>query len=281
MGTTKYSTNDKKTKSKETMKIFALTILGGITARPSTSVCDNCPSSQTCYYAATKNTQFIECCNGNEHVLDCPPTYFWDDGLKSCSSVKPDPVNPVDPLPPNNICSNCPWDIQCYFSVDNDSSKFIQCSNGKPITMTCPTGLVFNSDLNVCDWPPHVTYCDTQCPEQSCILPSPDSYIQYFNCPSGLQNCPLDSNEQQTLNSLNVVMVMKLVWNVQQDMFGTKILILVQFRFQIQFLQQVLQFLHQIFVQTAHGIFNVTMLLMTPVHLSNVQMVNQSYNIVP
>jgi len=181
------------------MKIFALATIGAIAAKPTASVCDNCPSNQICFYAATLNTQFIECCDGKEMLLDCPATYFWDDNLKTCSPVKTNPSKPDDPLPPSNICSSCPWDIQCYFTVENDPTKFIQCANGQPVTHTCPTGLIFNSDLNVCDWPKHVTYCDTQCPDKTCIIPSPDSYIQYFSCPDGLKNCPLDVNGQQTI----------------------------------------------------------------------------------
>lgn len=177
------------------MKLLALASIGAIAA---TSVCDKCPTDKTCYYAATSNTMFIECCNGEEHVLPCPPTYFWDDAMKSCSPVKPGPGPSPGPSPPSNICSACPWDIECYFSVSFDDTQFIQCSNGQPVVHTCPTGLVFNADLNVCDWPPHITYCDTECPNKACIRPSPDSYIQYFSCPAGLQNCPV-VNGQQTV----------------------------------------------------------------------------------
>merc|ERR1712168_664982 len=165
---------------------------------PTASLCDHCPLNQICFYAATLNTQFIECCNGKELLLDCPATNFWDDNLKTCSQVKIDSSNPEVSLQPINICSSCPLDTQCYFTVESDPTKFIQCSNGQPVIHTCPTKLVFNLELRVCDRPKHVTYCDTQCPDKTCIIPSSDSYIQYFNCPDGLKECPFDINGQQT-----------------------------------------------------------------------------------
>ncbi|XP_055522436.1 peritrophin-1-like [Wyeomyia smithii] len=43
-----------------------------------------------------------------------------------------------------------------YLRHESDCSKFYQCSNGVPMELQCPSGLLFNDQLNVCDWPSHV-----------------------------------------------------------------------------------------------------------------------------
>lgn len=40
-----------------------------------------------------------------------------------------------------------------YFANPRERDSFCQCSNGVPIYQPCPTGLAFNPNLNVCDWP--------------------------------------------------------------------------------------------------------------------------------
>lgn len=40
----------------------------------------------------------------------------------------------------------------------NDFSNFYQCTNGITYWKHCPEGLLFNPDLNVCDWPTNVKY---------------------------------------------------------------------------------------------------------------------------
>ena len=40
----------------------------------------------------------------------------------------------------------------------NDFSNFYQCDNGITYWKHCPEGLLFNPDLNVCDWPTNVKY---------------------------------------------------------------------------------------------------------------------------
>ncbi|CAG0902941.1 unnamed protein product [Darwinula stevensoni] len=40
-----------------------------------------------------------------------------------------------------------------YFQHPEDCGSFCQCSNGKAYYFACPDGLMFNTELNVCDWP--------------------------------------------------------------------------------------------------------------------------------
>jgi cytolysin (calcineurin-like family phosphatase) len=44
-----------------------------------------------------------------------------------------------------------------YHPNVRDAGSFYQCSNGVPYLHNCPSGLVFNPKLNVCDWPENVS----------------------------------------------------------------------------------------------------------------------------
>jgi len=148
-----------------------------------------CPgNAHKCYFDGPTNTGYFECRDGKKIPYECMSGYIWDSYMGSCQ--------PVGPSPPSNVCANCPWDIQCYFAT-TDPGTYIQCSNGQPVTQHCPSGLVFNTSTNTCGYPSHPTYCDQQCPNTHCIIPSPDSNIQYFDCPYGLKNCGKTSNGQQ------------------------------------------------------------------------------------
>uniref|UniRef100_A0A2C9K6B2 Chitin-binding type-2 domain-containing protein n=1 Tax=Biomphalaria glabrata TaxID=6526 RepID=A0A2C9K6B2_BIOGL len=51
--------------------------------------------------------------------------------------------------------------VVCSYGVKfirdpNDCTKFYQCAHSKPFLMTCPAGLYFNTDIDVCDWPSNV-----------------------------------------------------------------------------------------------------------------------------
>jgi hypothetical protein len=44
-----------------------------------------------------------------------------------------------------------------YHPNIRDARSFYQCSNGVPYLHQCPSGLVFNPNLIVCDWPQNVS----------------------------------------------------------------------------------------------------------------------------
>ncbi|KAH9514181.1 hypothetical protein Btru_030483 [Bulinus truncatus] len=51
--------------------------------------------------------------------------------------------------------------VTCSYGVKfirhpNDCTKFYQCAHSKPFLMSCPAGLYFNTDIDVCDWPSNV-----------------------------------------------------------------------------------------------------------------------------
>merc|ERR1712168_316107 len=123
---------------------------------------------------------------GFEEVVDCPTGLYWDDSIKECNFWEPSDD------PEINLCENCPWDLECYYDVENDISKFIQCNFGEPVYHSCATGLVWNPVLNVCDWPNNSEVCNMCQEGHECLLPSPDSSTQYFRCPGGIVNCKND-----------------------------------------------------------------------------------------
>lgn len=51
---------------------------------------------------------------------------------------------------------NCGTGQPMYHRHESDCSKFYQCSNGEPYLHSCPAGLKFNKDIDVCDWPANV-----------------------------------------------------------------------------------------------------------------------------
>merc|ERR1711915_1095793 len=63
------------------------------------------------------------------------------------------------PMPADAEVS-CPADINDFIIPNpDDCSQFFKCSWGTPYLYQCPNGLLFNPDLDVCDWPGNVD-CD-------------------------------------------------------------------------------------------------------------------------
>ena len=57
------------------------------------------------------------------------------------------------------IIPECPknhYDDVIYLPSPTDCSKYYVCVHSEPIQMSCPLGLWFDSQLNVCNWPEEV-----------------------------------------------------------------------------------------------------------------------------
>ncbi|CAG9770095.1 unnamed protein product [Ceutorhynchus assimilis] len=117
--------------------------------------------------------KFWQCHNGVAYLFSCPDDLYWSPTSKSCdwpvsancsgdgsaglcppcpSTTKPPSTTTTTKTPTKrpNCPQNCPIDI---FLSDCDCSKFWQCSSGVAYLKSCPHGLQWNPNLNLCDWP--------------------------------------------------------------------------------------------------------------------------------
>jgi hypothetical protein len=81
--------------------------------------------------------------------------FFWIfPGLSLATFVLPVFLACFGPLV---VGQNCPYpdplDHSVLFPDKTDCSRFFICSNGKPVSQNCPSGLHFNDDLKTCDYP--------------------------------------------------------------------------------------------------------------------------------
>ncbi|XP_065562656.1 peritrophin-1-like [Artemia franciscana] len=56
----------------------------------------------------------------------------------------------------SNECPEVDGDYPVYFPYPGDCERFIQCTNGWENYFNCPSGLVFDTNLNVCNYPENV-----------------------------------------------------------------------------------------------------------------------------
>ena len=102
-------------------------------------VCDinneNCheqDATTTDYETTTKQTQVTTDDGKSTHKPD-----------QTCESLGPCSSNESGNLKPLGACKTC----------------FCECANHAYVQLCCPSGLVFNPDLNLCDWPNHTPGC--------------------------------------------------------------------------------------------------------------------------
>jgi len=80
--------------------------------------------------------------------MKCPEGRFFDVDSETCN------------WPPKGSCKtffgpDCTY-TSVYFPDPNDRNGFFQCANGQFVKFKCPTDLMFNKAVNVCDWPKNV-----------------------------------------------------------------------------------------------------------------------------
>lgn len=86
-----------------------------------------------------------------------------------------------------------------FSPVPGDCSKFYRCSNGQLIIMDCSSGLYFDNNLKVCNWPDQVT-CNSNgikenysCSPTIDLTPLPGNCSQFYRCINNVQtilSCP-------------------------------------------------------------------------------------------
>ncbi|CAI4226924.1 unnamed protein product [Auanema sp. JU1783] len=108
----------------------------------------------------TCSPMFITCSNGVSHVMSCPPSLVFDRRIQACEF----PAN-VYECQASSLPTDCLEDG--LFSFGNCSDKFIACTNGRAITMNCPSELAFDESKQLCDYPFDVAECESSGEESS------------------------------------------------------------------------------------------------------------------
>ena len=62
----------------------------------------------------------------------------------------------TDPTPDEGDVSCEGLDDGTYLPNPRDKGSFYMCHDGVPVLHQCPDSLVFNPEINVCDWPRNV-----------------------------------------------------------------------------------------------------------------------------
>ena len=200
----------------------------GTTAVP---VCP--PETENATFIANPNncSEFWGCENGVPTLMSCPGgLYFcseknicdwiWDPECKfDCVITKTNLVpaakefvsaaDPVCPPETGNVT---------FIANPNNCSEFWGCDNGEPVLMSCPGGLYFCSEKDICAWvwdpeckfdcsiaksknviveekvvPAAVPTCPPQVDDIVTYLPDPDDCNRYYECSNGVavpMRCP-------------------------------------------------------------------------------------------
>jgi len=114
-------------------------------------VCQNCPGEQLYCYLENEldEKNFTVCSNGVPFEKTCGDNLVWFQDSLMCDWKVEDPLTDFV-----GACKNCASSSHiCFYeddTVPKNNSVFIQCSNGKPHYMSCPHGLHFSTNHNVC-----------------------------------------------------------------------------------------------------------------------------------
>nr|KAF7404154.1 hypothetical protein H0235_014848 [Vespula pensylvanica] len=119
-------------------------------------------------------------CINNDYVLQkCPNGLDWDRRNNACKDPKDAGCRPV--------CKDGP-----YKPHPTDCDKYYKCENGDYVLKTCPSGLHWDRERNICNKP-----SEAKCPNSRCIegttMPHQCECNLYYKCINNdfvLQKCP-------------------------------------------------------------------------------------------
>lgn len=100
---------------------------------------------------------FFSCSEGIAHRRNCPANLVFNPAISSCDW----PKNVMDCSEKSEKPQNC-GEVDGYFSFGRCSSSFSACTNGIPIVMFCPDGLMFSEKNQMCDYEWNVDECDLE-----------------------------------------------------------------------------------------------------------------------
>nr|AFD28282.1 chitin-binding protein [Holotrichia oblita] len=122
---------------------------------------------------------FYKCDNGVPVVQDCPDGLLFNAKLDVCDwpenvncdrssdgedgeSEEEEEEEVETPAPGAGAIGSCPAVnglVDVLLPDAENCAIFYKCDNGVPVVQDCPDGLLFNADLDICDWPENVN-CD-------------------------------------------------------------------------------------------------------------------------
>jgi len=182
---------------------------------------NGCDGAESCLYPDPETCKgFIQCDQtGRVFHMKCPKGLEWNQKRKTCDWPQNSNCNrvrveastttttqlPATPIPGYNcptadIAGGCKGSKDCLYPNPSNCSTFIQCTAaGLAYVMPCPSGLQWNDDAKICDWPqqstcgrtpspPTTTTTTTKNPTTTATTTtttsSPNTPIPGYNCPA-------------------------------------------------------------------------------------------------
>lgn len=144
-----------------------------------------CESSPDGFHSATDcSTSVVQCKAGEPSLLECPAGEVFDNAKSACASPEEIPAcRPAADTPVAAVSNECEGLADGLFEKEPCSSFFLTCSGGVSRIMSCPSNLVFDKKLNLCEYPGNVEGCSTLPPTTTVSKVCPeDGFFSYGNC---------------------------------------------------------------------------------------------------
>ncbi|CAF0939536.1 unnamed protein product [Brachionus calyciflorus] len=112
-------------------------------------------------------SKFYRCANDRTFIESCPAGTLFDQNLRVCnwasqvttcetgSNTSSDTSLNNNDISTGSSCNQA----QDLTQVPNDCGKFYRCGSGILYTEQCPSGLLFDANLKICNWADEVTTC--------------------------------------------------------------------------------------------------------------------------